>query len=103
MLKKEVDLTETKNSKVIKVCREKISSHFGKHELANRTARLAKTASMLDPIHMVVTEDADLTPFTDHIVEIIQEIPETQMVGSSQPPVNLTFNLPKIQAKQKQC
>ena len=55
---------------------------------------------MLDAVHMVVTQEANLIPVTDHIVQIIQEIPnsyvqETEMVGSSQHLVNLTPILPK--------
>ena len=72
LLKKKVDLRETKNSKVIEVFREQISSHFGKFVLSKKTAKLAKTASLLDLVHMVVTENDNLTPFTNHIVKLIQ-------------------------------
>ena len=60
---------------------------------------------MLDPVHMLNTENADLSPVSSHIVKIIEEIPnvyepETQMVGPLQAPISLTSNLPKTQGNQ---
>ena len=56
---------------------------------------------MLDPKLMLLTEETEMLPFADHIVQILENDfpnacePETQMVGSSQPPVSLTVNIPK--------
>ena len=81
-------------------------THFKKFQLTEETTRLAKSASMLDPKHMLLTEDTEILPFSDHIVKILEDDvpnacePETQMVGPSQPPVSLTVNIPKTQDNQ---
>ena len=75
--------------------------HFKKFELSEKTLRLAKTASLLDPCHMVKAPDADLQDFIDHVVQILEEdvpaaaAPETQEVGPSQPIVSTSVNIPK--------
>ena len=88
---REVYKRETKNSTLITEFRKQMSSHYGRFVLTENTTKLSRTASMLDPQHMVLIllDDTDLKPFTDDLVEIIQDIPnayvpETQMVGSSQ-------------------
>ena len=78
---------------------------FRANELSDKTARLAKTASMLDPIHMLQIDEDEIMPFVEHVVEILNEYVsaasalETQMEGPSQDPVDLSVNIPKTQAK----
>ena len=106
MLARDVDIQNTNQYKTIKEFRSVMLSHFQKFDLTDKTTRLAKTASMLDPKHMLLTEDTEILPFADHIVKILEDDvpnacePETQMVGPLQSPVSLTVNIPKTQDNQ---
>ena len=105
MLSKGVDEDSTYHFKTITDFRGIVLSHFQTFNLSEKTNRLAKTASMLDPIHMLVAEDSEIIPFADHVVKILEEdVPdacatETQMVGPSQAPVSLNVNISKPQHK----
>ena len=73
MLSREVDVNSTYQYKTIKDFRSVMLSHFQKFKLTDETTRLAKTASMLDPKHMLLTEDTEILPFADHIVKILED------------------------------
>ena len=81
-----------------------MASHFKTFKLSEKTERLAISASMLDPVHMIQVQDENLIPFADPVVQILKsDIPQacetdTQMVGPSQDPVNLEVNLPRASA-----
>ena len=100
-LAKDVDEEDTINHSTIKEFRKNMASHFKSFKLSEKTERLAKSASMLDPVHMIQVQDVELIPFADHVVQILKsDIPQacetdTQMVGPSQDPVNLEVNLPR--------
>ena len=78
-------------------------NHFKKLHLSEKTTRMAKTAAMLDPKHMRLSYQSEVSSFIEHIVEIVStdntiaKEPETQMIGPSQPPVSLKVNIPKTQ------
>ena len=99
LLNKKVDLTNT--SSHIVDFREIMLEQFKKFELSEKTLRLAKTASLLDPSHMVKAPDGDLQDLIDHVVQILEEdvpaaaAPETQAVGPSQHIVSTSVNIPK--------
>ena len=105
MLSRTVDVKSISHIRTIKEFRGIMLSHFKTFELSEKTTRLAKTASMLDPIHMIRVEDEEIIPFADHVVQILEkDVPhacatETQMVGPSQDPVSLEVNIPKAQDK----
>ena len=71
--------------------------------------RLAKTASMLDPCHMIRAEEEEISPFIEHVLQILEkDVPhacasETQMVGPSQDLVSLKVNIPKANVSQPKC
>ena len=86
--KKDVD-AEINHTQTITDFRNIMLKQFMANELSDKTARLAKTASMLDPIHMLQVDGDEIMPFVEHVVEILDEdVPaasalETQMVGPS--------------------
>ena len=78
--------------------REHMKDHFQKFELEERALRLAKIAALMDPKHVAITPRADITLFVDNVVKLLpaNSPTETQdIVESSQPPVNLSVNVPK--------
>ena len=105
-LEKEVEITEASNTAVIGAFRKNLCDHFAKFKLPKNIAKLALTASYLSPEHLVneLRFEPDIRPFIKpfikNLVELLNDIrgtyiPETQMIGPSQPPVILTPNLPK--------
>ena len=86
--KKDVD-AEINHTQTITDFRNIMLKQFRANELSDKTARLAKTASMLDPIHMLQVDEDEIMPFVEHVVEILDEdVPsasalDTQMVGLS--------------------
>ena len=99
LLNQDVDLTQT-SSPIVKF-RELLLEHFKRFELTEETYRLAKTASLVDPTHMIKAPEEDLPELIDHVVQILQQDvpaaadPETQEVGPSQPIVSTSVNVPK--------
>ena len=73
MLNRDVDKKVTKNSGIITDFRKQMSSHFGRFVLTENTTKLARTASYLDPQHMMLIflDNPNLKPFIDHLVEMI--------------------------------
>merc|ERR1712030_284604 len=69
--------------------------------LSDKTIRMAKTAAMLVPKNMRLSYQSEVSPFIEHIVEIVSAdntiAKETQMIGPSQPPVSLKVIIPKTQ------
>ena len=70
MINRDVDKKVTMNSWIIIDFRKQISFHFGRFVLTENTTKLARTASYLDPEHMVLylCEDPDLKPFVDYLL-----------------------------------
>ena len=99
LLNQDVDLTQT-SSPIVKF-RELLLEHFQRFELTEETSRLAKTASLVDPTHMIKAPEEDLPELIDHVVQILQQDvpaaadPETQEVGPSQALVSTSVNVPK--------
>merc|ERR1712074_62737 len=95
MLNKEVDMDKTNQYNIIKEFRRVMLNNFQKLHISDKTTRMAKTAAMLDPKHMRLSYDSEVSPFIDHIMEIVEvdnriaNEPETQMIGPSQPPISL--------------
>ena len=84
-------------------------THFQTFDVSENTMRLAKTASMLDPCHMLKADEEEISPFIEHVLQILEkDVPhacasETQMVGPSQDLVSLKVNIPKANVSQPKC
>ena len=95
-LEKKVD--RTKSSQYMVSFREHMRDHFRNFKLGDRASRLAKTAALMDPKLVAITPRSDITVFMDNVVKFLpaNSPTETQdIVESSQPPVNLSVNVPK--------
>ena len=91
MLSKPVDVKVIFYHKIIKEFRGIMLTHFQTFDVSENSMRLAKTALMLDPCHMIQAEEQEISPFIEHVLQILDnDVPhacasETQMVGPSQP------------------
>ena len=100
MLSKPVDVDNFFYNKIIKEFRGFMLAHFQSFDVSENTMRLAKTASMLDPCHMIQAEEEEISPFIEHVLQILEmdvphaSAPETQFVGPSQELVSLEVNIP---------
>ena len=106
MLSKPVDVKVIFYHKIIKEFRDFILTHFQTFDVSENTMRLAKTASMLDPCHMLKADEEEISPFIEHVLQILEmdvphaSAPETQFVGPSQELVSLEVNIPKAKVSK---
>ena len=80
--------------------------HFDNFELQPKVKKLAWTACLLDPININMFNPTDVPNLVTNVVELIALFattpPESQdTVEPSQPPVNVTVNIPKSDKSKK--
>ena len=106
MLSEPVDVKVIFYHKIIKEFRGIMLTHFQTFDVSENTMRLAKTASMLDPCHMLKADEEEISPFIEHVLQILEKdfphasASETQEVGPLQDIVSLEVNIPKAKAPQ---
>ena len=103
LLSKDANLETTDNTAVISELRTNMKNHFAKFKLPEKMLKFAQTAKDLSPdnmIYVILANDLDLSviadPFIENLIEIVGDIEpgintiETQIIGPSQPHVNVT-------------
>ena len=103
ILSEPVDKHSTENTNVISELRTNMKTHFARFVVPDKIQKFAQTAKDLSPDHMlveIISNEEDLKvitePLIENLVEIVADLKpginaaETQMIGPSQPTVNLT-------------